>query len=196
MWQSALVALLLLTAWETRRRLLSALRRWQKFFESQHNPDALLAEVAKRRFQARTLGAEQMVAAVTDGWDYVAEAGINAVLLVPSQVIWPNSHVFDHQSTKLICYPLAPKPSLKESEPPTELLERFQGVADARRLLILRGARQRRPHGPGDRQPIGDWPDDPSAPPGRAACVGPGERRWRPPANLSAPPWSADGAGT
>ncbi len=53
-----------------------------------------------------------------DGWDYVAEPGINAVLLVPSLAIWPNSHVFDHQSTKLICYPLAPKPSLKESEPP------------------------------------------------------------------------------
>ena len=52
-------------------------------------------------------------------------------------MIWPNSHVFDHQSTKLICYPLAPRPSLKEGTP-LELLARFQGVADERRLMILR----------------------------------------------------------
>jgi DNA-binding transcriptional ArsR family regulator len=137
-WQSALAALLPLTAWETRRRVLGGLRRWQTFFETQHPPDALQAEVAKRRSQARTLRAEQMVAAVMDGWDYVAEPGINAVLLVPSLVIWPNSHVFDHQSTKLICYPLAPRLAVKESTPPAELLARFQGVADERRLTILR----------------------------------------------------------
>jgi DNA-binding transcriptional ArsR family regulator len=137
-WQSALAALLPLSAWETRRRLLGTLRRWQKFFEPQHKPEALLAEVAKRRVQARTMRAEQMVAAVMDGWDYAAEPGINAVLLVPSQVIWPNSHVFDHQSTKLICYPLAARPYLKESPPPVELLARFHGVADERRLTILR----------------------------------------------------------
>ncbi|HXC75483.1 MAG TPA: winged helix-turn-helix domain-containing protein [Candidatus Acidoferrum sp.] len=137
-WQSALAALLPLTAWETRRRLLGALRRWQKFFEPRHQPDALLAEIAKRRLQARTLRAEQMVAAVMDGWDYLAEPGIDAVLLVPSQVIWPNSHVFDHQSTKLICYPVAPIPAPKDSAPPAKLLARFQGVADERRLLILR----------------------------------------------------------
>jgi DNA-binding transcriptional ArsR family regulator len=137
-WQSALAALLPLTAWETRRRVLGCLRRWQKFFDTQHEPDALQAEVARRRFQARTLRAEQVIAAVMDGWDYVAEPGINAVLLVPSLVIWPNSHVFDHQSTKLICYPLARKPFFKDTGPPAELLARFHGVADERRLTILR----------------------------------------------------------
>jgi DNA-binding transcriptional ArsR family regulator len=137
-WQSALAALLPLSAWETRRRLLACLRRWQKFFEPQHKPEALLAEVAKRRLQARTLRAEQVLAAVMDGWDYAAEPGINAVLLVPSRVIWPNSHVFDHESTKMICYPLAPRLAAKENRPPAELLARFQGVADERRLTILR----------------------------------------------------------
>jgi DNA-binding transcriptional ArsR family regulator len=137
-WQSALAALLPLSAWETRRRLLAGLRQWQKFFESQYKPEALLAEVAKRRLQARTLRAEQMVAAVMDGWEYAGEPGINAVLLVPSHVIWPNSHVFDHQSTKLICYPVATGPAEKSSTPPTDLLARFQGVADERRLTILR----------------------------------------------------------
>lgn len=137
-WQSALAALLPHSAWETRRRLLGGLRRWQKFFEPTHQPEALLAEVAMRRLQARSLRAEQTVAAVMDGWEYVAEPGINAVLLVPSRVIWPNSHVFDHQSTKMICYPIAPRPSDQSSAPPAELLARFQGVADERRLTIMR----------------------------------------------------------
>ena len=138
LWQSALAALLPLSAWETRRRVLSTLRRWQKFFEPQHKPEDLLAEVAKRRLQARSLRAEQIVAAVMDGWDYVAEPGINAVLLVPSRVIWPNSHVFDHQSTKMICYPISPTESGQTSGLPPDLLEQVQGVADERRLLILR----------------------------------------------------------
>jgi DNA-binding transcriptional ArsR family regulator len=138
LWQSALRALLPLSAWETRRRLIRNLRNWQKFFEPQHKPQALLAEVAMRRTQARNLRAEQMVAAVMDGWDYVAEPGINAVLLVPSRVIWPNSHVFDHQSTKMICYPIAPSESAQASALPPDLLPRFQGMADERRLMILR----------------------------------------------------------
>src|SRR6266550_3840619 len=138
LWQSALAAILPLSAWETRRHVLSSLRRWQKFFEPQHRPEALIAEVAMRRIQARSLRAEQLVAAVMDGWDYIAEPGINAVLLVPSLVIWPNSHVFDHQSTKMICYPFRPTGSGQASSLPPDLLARVHGVADERRLKILR----------------------------------------------------------
>jgi DNA-binding transcriptional ArsR family regulator len=138
LWQSALAALLPLTTWETRRRLLGALKSWAKSFERQHVPAELLAEAAARRVQARGQRAEQIVGAVMDGWDYVAEPGINAVLLIPSRAIWPASHVFDHHSTKLICYPVAPARGIGPSAPPPELLARAQGVADERRLRILR----------------------------------------------------------
>jgi len=138
LWQSALAALLPLTAWETRRRLLGALRIWAKSFERYYAPGELLAEAAARRVQARGQRAEQMVGAVMDGWEYVAEPGINAVLLIPSRAIWPASHVFDHHSTKLICYPIAPARRIAQSAPPPELLARAQGVADERRLRILR----------------------------------------------------------
>jgi DNA-binding transcriptional ArsR family regulator len=60
------------------------------------------------------------------------------VLLIPSRAIWPASHVFDHHSTKLICYPVAPARRIAPSTPPAELLARAQGVADERRLRILR----------------------------------------------------------
>jgi DNA-binding transcriptional ArsR family regulator len=138
LWQSALAALLPLTAWETRRQLLGALKIWAKSFERHYAPGELLAEAAARRVQARGQRAEQMVGAVMDGWEYVAEPGINAVLLIPSRAIWPASHVFDHHSTKLICYPIAPARRTAPSGPPSELLARAQGVADERRLRILR----------------------------------------------------------
>src|SRR6266850_7083821 len=77
LWQSALQTLLPLSTWEARRHVLDALRRWQSFFETHHTPEPLLAEVAMRRVQARPLRAEQMVAAVMDGWEYAAEPGVN-----------------------------------------------------------------------------------------------------------------------
>lgn len=138
LWQSALSTLLPLSPWETRRRMLGAMRRWQKFFEAQHDPDDLIAEVASRRIQARALRPEQMVGAVMDGWEYVAEPGINAVLIIPSLAIRPNSHVFDHNSTKIICYPMSHTAAVASMSPPPELLASFHGVADEKRLRILR----------------------------------------------------------
>jgi DNA-binding transcriptional ArsR family regulator len=138
LWQSALAALLPLDGSETRRRLLRLLAGWRDQFESEYDPAPLLAEAALRRGQARTARAEQMVAAVMDGWEYIAEPGINAVLLVPSRVIWPAAHVFDHNSTKIVCYPVGPATSARPDEPPRELLRASQAVADERRLRIIR----------------------------------------------------------
>ncbi|HEY8812111.1 MAG TPA: ArsR family transcriptional regulator [Candidatus Dormibacteraeota bacterium] len=138
LWQSALRALLPLDGWETRRRLLKLLADWSDHFASAYDAAPLLAEAASRRIQARSARAEQMVAAVMDGWEYIAEPGINAVLLVPSLVIWPAAHVFDHHSTKIVCYPIRPATSAGPDEPPIELLRTGQAVADERRLRILR----------------------------------------------------------
>ena len=137
-WQSALGALLPLDGWETRRRLLRLLVAWRDHFASSYDLAPLLAEAASRRSQARTAKPEQMVAAVMDGWEYIAEPGINAVLLVPSLVIWPAAHVFDHHSTKIICYPVGPTTPARPQEPPLALLRAGQAVADERRLRIIR----------------------------------------------------------
>ncbi len=60
------------------------------------------------------------------------------MLLIPSLAIWPASHVFDHNSTKIICYPVSRTEAVASTAPPPELLARFQGVADEKRLRILR----------------------------------------------------------
>jgi len=136
-WQAALAALLPLSPWETRRRLLALLRAWRQRFEAAHRREPLLAEVAARRVQARGQRAEQVVAAVMDGWEYVPEPGINAVLLIPSTAIWPAWHVFDHEATKIICYPLRPAAG-SASDPETRLARIGQALSDPRRLRILR----------------------------------------------------------
>jgi DNA-binding transcriptional ArsR family regulator len=137
-WQSGLRALLPIDGWETRRRLLRLLREWEKHFRAQYDPTPILAELSVRRIQARTVRPEQMVAAVMNGWEYIPEPGINAVLLVPSVAIWPAVHVFDHQSTKIICYPIQLTTSVAPDEPPPELLRAGHAVGDERRLRILR----------------------------------------------------------
>lgn len=137
-WQAALRALLALSAWETRRRLVRVLRQWRPVFGEFYQPGLLTREVASRRAESRRLRPEQVVAKAVDGWDYVPEPGINALLLVPSQVIWPALHVFDHRSTKLICYPVHPAPPADPVAPPGELVAIGQAVADERRLRILR----------------------------------------------------------
>jgi DNA-binding transcriptional ArsR family regulator len=138
LWQSALRALLPWDGWETRRRLVRLLGAWRDHFASTYDPAPLRTEAALRRARARTVRAEQLVAAVMDGWEYIPEPGINAVLLVPSVVIWPAAHVFDHHSTKIVCYPIRPTASASADEPPPALLLAGQGVADERRLRILR----------------------------------------------------------
>jgi DNA-binding transcriptional ArsR family regulator len=137
-WQAALDALLPLTAWETRRRLLRLLRRWDEVFRVGFDAAALDAETAALRLKARGQRPEQVIALVMDGWDYVPEPGINAVLLIPSRAIWPYSHVFDHHSTKLICYPIAPSALPDAALPPGSLLARSHAIADERRLRVLR----------------------------------------------------------
>jgi DNA-binding transcriptional ArsR family regulator len=136
-WQAALAALLPMSPWETRRRLLALLRRWQEPFEADLRPAPLQAEVARRRVQARGLRVEQVLAAVMDGWEYVAEPGINAVLLIPSTAIWPYSHLFDHEGTKIVCYPLRPVAE-SGSDPEERLVVLGQALADPRRLRVLR----------------------------------------------------------
>jgi DNA-binding transcriptional ArsR family regulator len=136
-WQRALGALLPLNAWETRRRLLAVLRARQEPFAGGYHPGPLLAEVAARRVQARSLRPEQVLAAVMDGWEYVPEPGINSLLLIPSAVISPQAHVFDHLTTKIVCYPLRPPSAGDGGAPPAALVRLGQAVADERRLRIL-----------------------------------------------------------
>jgi len=127
-----------------------------------------------------------MVAAVMDGWEYIAEPGINAVLLVPSLVIWPAAHVFDHHSTKIICYPVGPTTSAPPEEPPLALLRAGQAVADERRLRIIRLLAREELTASEPQLAAGDRPDDRPPPPRHPARGRPAEREPHPAQGLPA----------
>jgi DNA-binding transcriptional ArsR family regulator len=138
LWQGALRSLLEGSAWEMRRGLTRLLREWLEVFAKFNEPARLAAEVAMRRARARGHRPEHVVASVMDGWEYVPEPGIDSVLLIPSVVIWPSVHVFDHHSTKIVCYPVRAAAAADAAHPPAELLAFGQALADDRRLRILR----------------------------------------------------------
>ena len=86
-WQAALRKLLPLDAWQTRRELLDVLVGWRDVFAQNYDPAPLAAEVAARRRHAGSLKAERVIAAVMDGWEYVAEPGIRVRVSLEAQVL-------------------------------------------------------------------------------------------------------------
>jgi len=70
------------------------------------------------------------------GWEYVPEPSIGRVLLVPSVVIHPTTHEFEHGQTKLICFPIDPR---EDTSPRAsrELLAVARALADESRLRAL-----------------------------------------------------------
>ena len=86
----------------------------------------------------RAMSGRAVDAAVSDllGWDYVAEPNIARVLLIPSTVIHPTTHEFEHEQTKFICFPIDPR---AETSPRAsrELLALARALADESRLRAL-----------------------------------------------------------
>ncbi len=138
LWQAALEKLLKGSAWDMRRNLTRLLRDWLDVFTEFYEPEPLVREVAHRRAAARGHKPEDVVAEAMECYDFVYEPGIDSVLLIPSRVIWPYLHVFDHLSTNIVCYPIRGTRAVDPTRPPKELLAFGQALADDRRLRILR----------------------------------------------------------
>src|SRR5687767_1819997 len=70
------------------------------------------------------------------GWAYLPEPSISRVLLVPSVVIHPTTHEFEHEQTKLICFPIDPRDD-GAPRASSELLAIARALADESRLRAL-----------------------------------------------------------
>ena len=138
LWQGALAKLLEGSAWDMRRSLTRLLSDWLDVFADFNDPAPLEKEVAQQRLRARGRKPEDVVAEAMECYDFVYEPGIDSVLLIPSRVIWPYLHVFDHLSTNIVCYPIRAARAADPTRPPKELLAFGQALADDRRLRILR----------------------------------------------------------
>lgn len=138
LWQGALEKLLKGSAWDMRRDLARLLRDWLEVFREFYDPEPLAREVLHRRGLARGRQAQDVAAEAMECYDFVYEAGIDSVLLIPSRVIWPYLHVFDHMSTNIVCYPVRATRAVDPAKPPKDLLAFGQALGDDRRLRILR----------------------------------------------------------
>jgi hypothetical protein len=142
-WQAALRHLLPLDAAEVRREAVDILRQWdERVFRSR--AIALMGPVhadaeritALARSGSTSSDVDALVTRVT-GEDCPLEPGIRHVLLIPSTVLRPAVHSFDHHDTKILIVPVDDAALAGSGAPPQPLTQLLRAVADERRLRIL-----------------------------------------------------------
>jgi DNA-binding transcriptional ArsR family regulator len=137
-WSRSLRTRLDAGAARTKAELLPLLDAWiEGVFEPLTQPTlrrlGAAASLRRRAVSGRTA---TDAASEALGWDYVAEPGIARVLLIPSVVIHPTTHEFEHEQTKLICFPIDPRDDAAPRASP-ELLAISRALADESRLRAL-----------------------------------------------------------
>lgn len=141
-WQTALRLLLPLDAETTRDRLLDILHRWHEEVFRPREPTLLpilRRDADQKRMLAQSLSARDAIDAALPGIEYVPELGINRLLLIPSYVVRPQIHSFEHHDVKIFAYPVADESLTAEpGAPPPQLLRLLRALADERRLSILK----------------------------------------------------------
>src|SRR5688500_1905929 len=137
-WSRSLRTRLDAGAARTKADLLTLLDAWIDAVFGPATAPTLRRLGAAASLRRRAVSGRPAADAVSDvlGWEYVAEPGITRVLLVPSVVIHPTTHEFEHEQTKLICFPIDPRddPSPRVSG---ELLAIARALADESRLRAL-----------------------------------------------------------
>lgn len=134
-WQASLRALLPLSAGETRRKVLAALREIASRLDT--DLARLSEEVAGRRSAARYVSPRELLRAATGGWEPVPEPGIEALVLVPTLAGGAGLHIFNHGATQIVVYGLAGA-SVRSAWPSDDLARLARAIGDKRRLRIMR----------------------------------------------------------
>ena len=137
-WSRSLRTRLDAGAARTKSELLALLDAWIDSVFGPVTEPTLRRLGAAASLRRRAMSGRGAADAVSDvmGWEYVAEPGIARVLLVPSAVIHPTTHEFEHEQTKLICFPIDPH---GDTSPRVsrELLAVAHALADESRLRVV-----------------------------------------------------------
>jgi DNA-binding transcriptional ArsR family regulator len=124
---------------EVKERLLDALPRWHDHVFLPHADE--WRQAAERDAEAkRTLAArhspEQLVELATRGYQYTPPPAIRTLAFFPSWFMRPWVILWEHKSTKIFCYPIAPP--AEEGTSPAEVARVYKALGDAGRLKLLR----------------------------------------------------------
>jgi DNA-binding transcriptional ArsR family regulator len=137
----ALSGLLELSAKETKRRLVAALRHFgdEAFTEAQDDVVPVLeAEAESVRMLASTLAPHALISAVTRGYLYEPEPEFERVVLVPHVAARPLLLLCQHRDARVICYPVSPERLDPEESLAARAVRLGRALGDERRLHILR----------------------------------------------------------
>lgn len=127
---------------QTKRVALGILSRWYEEVFRAREPETLpLLErdaAAKRRLIGK-LPPDRLIDLATNGLQYVPEAGMRRVLLVPTVIMRPWVIIGEYRATKIFCYPVADENMATKDEPAvTQLVRLHKALGDERRLRILK----------------------------------------------------------
>ena len=135
--QDALGPILPLSGAQTKRRVVSTLRRFvrREFAKQESAVVALLEEDARAR---RSLSGEALIASVTGGYVYEREPELPRVVLIPHLAASPWLLLCQHRDSRLICYAVERTPRDVEEALGDRALRLGRALADERRIRILR----------------------------------------------------------
>lgn len=131
--------LLELESGELKARLLDILPRWHREVFAPHESEWRQAAErdaeAKRALLARHTP-EQLVELATRGYQYAPPPAIRTIAFFPSWFMRPWVILWEHKSTKIFCYPIAPVSD--EGTPLAEVARVYKALGDEGRLKLLR----------------------------------------------------------
>ena len=139
--REALGAILPLSAEQTKRHVVDALRRFVDDVFAMQEPEvvALLEEDARaQRRIAAARGGEALIAAATGGYVYEPEPEFARVVLIPHLAAAPWLLLCQHRDARLICYPVERRLRDAEEALAERALRLGRALADERRIRILR----------------------------------------------------------
>jgi len=132
-------AILELDGLELKARLVRLLPRWYEHVFEPHEQEwreaAERDAAAKRKLLSRH-SPEQLVELATRGYQYTPPAAIRTLVFFPSWFMRPWVILWEHRSTKIFCYPIAPAP--EEGTSPAEVARIYKALGDEGRLKLLR----------------------------------------------------------
>lgn len=134
--RESLAAVLPLSAAETKRRLVRALRAFADEVLRPHEQEvaARLEDDTRAKERLRSsVGPLELIDRASGGYLYEPEPEFDEVLLVPQLAARPWLLLCQHKRSRIICYPVR----AEVLEPGERLLELGRALGDARRLQIL-----------------------------------------------------------
>jgi DNA-binding transcriptional ArsR family regulator len=132
-------SLLALGADEVKAKLLELLARWHEQVFMPYEPEwrkAAERDAEAKRALALKHRPEQLVEQATNGYQYAPPPTIRTLALFPSWWMRPWVILWEHKSTKIFCYPIAPAPG--EGPTPADVARVYKALGDEGRLKLLR----------------------------------------------------------